>query len=152
MESLARMMSRELNMVPKDNESDVLKTTAAEIVHDSSQLTPLQLAYQKQKNSVFFGKFPPEVRNKIYAQLLVADEVIAVGIDEQYAAEEHDIGYQGPYEDFNRETVLHGTIARTCRLSVYESYPILYGGNVFLFSDRGQMYWFEIMGMTSDLV
>jgi len=42
-------------MVPNDNESDVLKTTAAGIVHDASQLTPLQLAYQKQKDSVFFG-------------------------------------------------------------------------------------------------
>jgi len=145
-------MSRELNMVPNDNESDVLKTTAAGIVHDASQLTPLQLAYQKQKDSVFFGTFPPEIRNKIYAQLLAADEVIAVEIDEQYAAEDHDIGYQGPYIGPNREAALDATIARTCRLSVYETYPILCGRNIFAFSGWRQMHYFETIGTPSDLV
>jgi len=85
-ENLATKMPRELNIAPKDFGNDVPSTSTTIPTQDTPQLTQLQLAYRKQRDSVFFGKFPPEIRNRIYVHLLVVDDVIAVEINKWYAA------------------------------------------------------------------
>ena len=134
-----------------DHESDVLKMTPASIVDDVLPFTQLQIAYEKQKDSVFFGKFPPEIRNRIYTYLLVVEREIKVDIDNEYAPEKQEkIGYAGPY--IGNDAELDATFSRTCRLTVYETYPILYGENVFAFSDWGQTRCFEVTGKPSHVV
>lgn len=93
-------------------------------------MTPLQKAYQNQKDSVFFGKFPAEIRNKIYMHLLVCD----VTIDTRQILHEKSSYYEGIDEKDNVAVKRpDGAIARACRATVYEAYPILYGRNTFLF-------------------
>lgn len=72
--------------------------------------TWLKTAYEKQKDSVFFGKFSPEVRDKIYGYLLITTEPI-----EYYTTV--DVG-----------------IMSTCRACTSETYPILYGRNIYTFN------------------
>ncbi len=60
------------------------------------------------------------------------------------------IGYQGPFVSDNPRALLDAAIARTCRLRIYETYPILYGQNVFSFYDWGHMYYFERAGTSND--
>lgn len=136
------------------------------ITDDTSQLTALQLAYRNQKDSVFFGKLPPEIRNRIYAHLLVVNDAIVVEINTWIIAPEKiswglgcipyqhfhaSIGYQGPFIGDNREPLLDAVMARTCRLSVYEAYPILYEQNIFSFHDSEDMHCFERAGTFADL-
>jgi len=99
--------------------------------------------------------------------LLVVDNVIAVEINKWYAAKNWlswalcrtgyqgpyvGIAYQGPFVGDNPGALLDAAIARTCRLSIYETYPIIYGQNVFSFYDWGHMYYFERAGTSNDSV
>lgn len=159
-------MSRELKIAPKEFGKNTPSTTMTSTNHGTSQLTALQLAYRNQKDSVFFGKLPPEICNRIYAHLLVLNDAIVVEINTWIIApdwmswglgcipNQHchvSVGYQGPFVGDNREPLLDAAMARTCRLSVYEAYPILYGQNVFSFHDSGDMHKFERAGTLVDL-
>jgi hypothetical protein len=113
--------------------------------------TPLQIAYENQKDSNFFDRIPAEIRNKIYGCLLIAHEIITpkhrshglvVGL-----ADQHEI-----FGDFSigdkLAAGLHGAVARACRACVYETYPILYGQNIFSFGRQREFDYFMVGGLT----
>ena len=129
MEKLAGILSESLNLGAKEIDSQ-----------DQETITPLQLAYENQKDSEFFTRFPAEIRNKIYGCLLIAEEIITPdhrlvgGAKEDRRCRFGDYGI-GPELAAGPQ----GAVVRTCRACVYETYPILYGHNEFSFG-RGQEF------------
>ena len=122
-------------------------TANTEVGNDDYGCIPcLQSAYHKQRESMFFNKLPSEIRVEIYAYLLIAHGVISPNnqpIDvwhNRYSLEDHVVNEQAPG--------LHATIARTCRASLYEAYPILYGQNVFSFYTSYHIHCFEQTGLS----
>lgn len=112
-------------------------------------VTPLQKAYLAQEGSVFFGKgkgkFSAEIRNMIYEHLLIAHETITPDHyphPEQYG--EFDLNL---LVGDKQAAGLHAGIARTCRAILYETYPILYGCNVFEFWLPHHIRGFERTGL-----
>lgn len=94
---------------------------------DPLLIAPLPLAYQKQKNTLFFGRCPPEIRNAIYERLFLAVDPLRPAT------------YPAPHlpEHFD------ASIARTCRVALWESYAILYGRNTFHFASGPEIWLFE---------
>ena len=93
--------------------------------------TPLQRAYRMQESSILFGRCPGEIRNKIYEYLLITDEEI-----------DHR---QMRCVSSMKSVVPGGQIVRTCRAVLCESYPILYGRNIFSFTHRCNMIHFQMV-------
>ena len=91
---------------------------------------PLQIAYSNQKHSILFGKFPAEIRNRIYEVLLLTDQLA-------------DDRSQDPTPYFWVLKVIEGAIVRTCRAVLFETYPVLYGRNTFFFSEAFQIEKFQ---------
>lgn len=111
----------------RNNEPEESSSTADEA---NAFRSPFQRAYSIQKQSTFFGKFPAEIRNRIYDFLLVADEIVNPG---------HQRVSTNNYGCGKVPAGLDATIARTCRAALLESYPILYGRNVFAFVTPDQI-------------
>jgi len=142
MENLAGLLSEGLNMGGKeiDSQDPDPRTT----------ITSLQLAYEKQKGSNFFARFSAEIRNKIYECLLIAHEIITPDhrllghvvfmADRRYRFGDYGIGDK-------LAAGLHGAVVRTCRACVYETYPILYGQNRFLFGRYQEFDYFKLGGL-----
>lgn len=93
-------------------------------MHCHIALTPLQIAYQKQKDSVFFGKLPAEIRIQIYEHLLLTPEPVAPFLPRATVIDRKTKDTSIEYE---KSSKLDATIARTCRAAFYEAHPILYG-------------------------
>lgn len=98
----------------------------------------LRQACNMQTNSLFFGKLPPEVRNEIYGYLLFEDDEIVSGVRRERWEEPLD-------EEIPLDPQIVCTaIARTCRLSLYETYPILYGRNTIVARDSSEIERFRL--------
>lgn len=120
--------------------SKILGTTAPamDLKTTDKPLTPLQRAYMMQNESIFFRNLPPEIRIKIYQYLLHAYEVVNPS---------HQSLRSEPRMCHDRAPGLDAGITRTCRAAVYETYPILYGQNVFSFAEREDMQYFQFKGL-----
>ena len=109
-------------------------------------LMQLQQAYQMQKGSIFFNEFPAEIRNKVYAYLLRAQGLVALDhqVNANIELEEEDLEV---FVDTKHPVRLCAAIIRTCRACAYETYPILYGQNVFAFYDSLEIENFDSLGL-----
>lgn len=125
MEKLAGLLSDRLNLGAKDVDS--------QDPDPNTTLTPLQLAYRRQKDSAFFARLPAEIRHKVYECLLVAHEIITPDHRLLEAMEDRRRRFGDYGVGMKLAAGLHGKIVRTCRACVYETYPILYGQNEFSF-------------------
>ena len=118
----------------------------------TTKLTPvdigdqLQQAYQMQKGSIFFNELPGEIRNKIYAYLLGAQGSVALShqVNAKMELEEEDLDV---FVDTKHPIRLCAAIIPTCRACAYETYPILYGHNVFTFYDSIEIENFDLLGL-----
>jgi len=109
--------------------------------------TPLQIAYENQKNSSFFARIPAAIRNKIYGCLLIAHEMITP----KHRSHGLVVGLVDQHEIFGDVSIgdklaagLHGAVARACRACVYETYPDLYGQNIFSFGRQREFDYFMV--------
>lgn len=107
--------------------------------------TALTMAYQAQKKSWFFNKIPGEIRHKIYEHLLIASGDVLIQHDPERANKHH----HGSCTQHRSEVAQgpHAAIVQTCRLTVYETYPILYGRNIFCFHRRQDIDQFQFSGI-----
>lgn len=67
-EKLTRLLLEGLNIGAKD--------IKGQVPDPGTTMTPLQLAYGKQKDCNFFPRVPAEKQSKLYEFLLIADEII----------------------------------------------------------------------------
>lgn len=140
MENLAGLWLESFNMGGKENKNQDPRTT----------ITPVQIAYENQKDSNLFARIPAEIRNKIYGYLLIAHEIITP--DHRFfgfAAAMVRCGRLGDYGiGCTLAAGVHGAVVRTCRACVYETYPILYGQNIFSFGRQREFDHFMVGGLT----
>lgn len=113
-------------------------------VQVASSQTPLSIkvlhqAYDRQKDSILFGKFPAEIRNKIYESLLIANG----SINPDHWDSKQDYNSQGLGQDFDT------TITRCCVATLLEASPILYGRNEFVFGLPEEIAEFKCPGKPS---
>ncbi|KAL8816523.1 MAG: hypothetical protein Q9191_008316, partial [Dirinaria sp. TL-2023a] len=117
-----------------------------EIISDATgtPLLPVQRAYLIQKDSMFFSKLPLELRLEIYQYLLLAPEVINPDQRQLALKISKSQTHWLITSDYDELDV---ALVRTCRASVYETYPILYGQNVFSFARPQEMHRFQFQGL-----
>ena len=132
----------------KDHDKAARGTTKSMSINMGNRLTQLQQAYQMQKSSIFFNKLPGETRNQIYAYLLRAQGSVALDhrVNAKIELEEEDLEV---FVDTKHPTRLCAAIIRTCRACAYETYPILYGQNVFAFGDSLEIENFDSLGLST---
>lgn len=96
----------------------------------------LTKAYHRQRKSPFYNKLPAEIRNQIYEYLLLTDQTIDVTIRAFSLKKTFKLG-ENPLHD--PPPGIHSAICHTCRGALYETYPIIYGRNMFSFAEPDVM-------------
>lgn len=139
MEDLVKTMPSALNLGAQDHGEEIPVPTTPANDDDLGELTALQLAYHKQKSSLFFGRLPSEIRNMVYRHLCIARE----DIDAEYEFQKKDFTYRYAFPQWE----VDASFARSCRAGLYETYPILYGENNFVFYKAFQVNSFGMKGL-----
>ncbi|KAK4497143.1 hypothetical protein PRZ48_011593 [Zasmidium cellare] len=118
--------------VVEDDKSDSSTSTSTPV----SEETVIHPKLESNKKGFF--DLPPELRNQIYAIILIRPRKLNL------------IGMYPGYAHLNN-TVIHTRILRTCKRIHQEATPILYGANTFLVRTDGTSWWFlNMIGRSSE--
>ena len=105
----------------------------------------------KQTISLFLTKFPAEIRNQVYRELLISkDREWFDRPDLMMKAKTSRLVYdtESPAEDvYPRDLGVHVAILQTCHRVYVEALPILYRENIFAFTEAGMLEYFKKEGL-----